>query len=139
MQHAPRDDVGGGLVVARYFDGTSIRGKTFDFSPARDRFHIYVDGDTSRPPARVEKQLLKALFFVKSLRGDGRHGEFTFENVVAHGRRGVVMLQDLEMIPGVILNPSPEPGDLTIVPAQRDSNNTRVFVPRTAIRQFRWL
>lgn len=139
MQHSPRGDAGAGLVVARFLDGTVVRGKTYDFAADRPTFRIYRDGDTARPPVEVDTAQLKALFFVKDLRGDGKHGEFTFEEVVAHGRRGVVMLKDLEMIPGVVLNPSPEPGHLTIVPAQRNSNNTRVFVPRTAIRQFRWL
>ena len=138
MQETPAD-VSAALVVARFFDGSVVRGKTFDFAPTEPTFRIYPDGDTSRSPVEVETRALKALFFVRKLRGDGSHGEFTFEEVVAHGRRGVVMLQDLEMIPGVILNPSAEPCDLTIIPAQRNSNNRRVFVPRAAIRQFRWL
>ena len=129
----------GNLVVARFLDGKIVRGKTYDFNPARPGFRVYDGGDTSSPPIEVATQSLKAIFFVKSLAGDGEHGGFSFDHVTGRGLRAVVMFKDLEMIAGMVNECSPDKPGFFLTPAQRDGNNRRVFVPWTATRQIRWL
>ena len=60
-------------VVARFLDGTTLKGQTNDFLPAKDLFHISTNGSLDAKPLEVKVPDLKALYFVRSLNGDPDH------------------------------------------------------------------
>ena len=43
----------GSLVVARFLDGRTVKGTTQDFAPAKERFHIFPNGDRSANPVEA--------------------------------------------------------------------------------------
>ena len=63
----------GTLVAARYRDGRVLKGRTADFLPTRDHFHVAVD--RVQDPVLVKVADLKALFFIKTEEGDPDHQE----------------------------------------------------------------
>jgi hypothetical protein len=128
----------GTLVVARYRDGRTVKGTTQDFVPARTRFHIFPYGDRSGRAVVVDYSELKAVFFVKSYDGNPDHDEeYSFERAKGHGRKAVVMFDDREMIAGYTMGYHPDRPGFFIVPAEPDSNNSRVFVINAAVKTIR--
>ena len=63
-------------LVARFADGRMIKGTTFDFSPAKEHFHITeLSPQPEANPTAICTKDLKALFFVKDYAGNPRHVE----------------------------------------------------------------
>src|SRR4030042_6061086 len=63
---------GQNLVVARYKDGRLVKGITHDFGPQKKAFHVVSLGGEGEARGKVYEVFLselKAVFFVKSLRG----------------------------------------------------------------------
>lgn len=120
-------------VVARYLDGTMLKGTTRDFTPNRGEFHVHPDGN-ERSPVKVPFAALKAVFFVKSFTGRKEHVE---NNDVARargtGRRVVVTFKDGETVAGFTVGYAADRPGFFIVPADPASNNVRVFVINAAV------
>lgn len=124
-------------VVARYLDGSMVKGTTEDFFPNRPTFHLHVTGD---PTARVVAcAKLKAVFFVKDLAGNPNRDEsvgFTGEEVGVHqGRRIAVQFKDGEMVAGHTVSYTSERVGFFITPTDPQSNNIRIYVLKHAAQK----
>ena len=138
-------ELGGGemepiKVVARYTNGTVIKGFTQDFSPNKDRFHLIpVD---KRPGGTIEVVVsrLKAIFVVRDFNGDPQYKEQkTFvKGETSSGLRLEVTFNDGEVMAGsTLLGYDPKRQGFFIFPADPMSNNTRVFVVSSAVKSIR--
>ena len=125
-------------IVARYIDGRVVKGITNDFLPAKDRFHLFLDG--SAPGSRALEVLvadLKALFFVKDLVGTPAHNESNrFDPAKPPaGRKIRVVFKDGEVVIGTTQGYQPGRPGFFLVPADEKSNNLRCFVVAAATRE----
>jgi hypothetical protein len=124
------------LVVARYLDGTILKGTSLDVDPSKPAFHV-------RPPdgitAEVKMKDLKALFFVRSLEGDmARHEAHTLDPADPRARGSTaVSLQfpDGEVMVGLTNRFPPNRPFFFVVPVDPESNNIRVLVNRSAVKK----
>jgi len=118
------------LVVARYVDGRVLKGTTHDFSPLRPSFHVEVNG--SGEVIEIRTRQLKALFFVKSFEGSAERSDVRGfidgpqEN--SQGRKLAVRFRDGEFMCGYATSWTPDRDGFFLFPADRGSNNDRVFV-----------
>src|SRR5262245_29340387 len=96
-------------VVARFTDGTMLKGTTRDFSPNKPDFHVYAGGDLAAKAVKVPLARLKAVFFVKTLEGNKDHvdaGEAPGQQ--GQGRRIRVMFKDGENLVGFTVAYAPD-------------------------------
>jgi hypothetical protein len=119
-------------VVARFKDGTIMKGTTSDFFPNKKEFHLtLINGEIV--PIDVEK--LKALLFVKDLEGDKNHKEEYADVVPGGGRKVRIEFTDGETVIGFSQGYSPNRQGFFVIPADKHSNNERFFVVATATRK----
>jgi hypothetical protein len=117
-------------VVARFNNGTVLKGTTQDFYPSRPHFHLLpADGGT---PAQIRCAELKALFFVKTFEGDPkrvkRRGFIEASPEVAQGRKVVVRFKDGEFLCGYTLSYAPDRDGFFVVPVDTEGNSVRIYV-----------
>jgi hypothetical protein len=107
----------GTMVVARLLNGRKIKG--------------------TGKAVEVEVADLKALFFVNSYEGDpGHRDDYDFDKVRGHGRKAVITFVDGETMAGYTMGYHPEKPGFFLIPADRDGNNSRVFVVNSAVKKF---
>ena len=129
----------GRRAVARFVDGRVLKGITHDFAPGKTKFHFAVQGAAGKP-VEIEVSALKALFFVRSWVGDARRvDDNTFDKAAGQGRRVVVTFHDDEKLAGFTVGYAAGKPGFFVVPADRASNNTRVFVVNAAVKQLEWV
>jgi hypothetical protein len=117
-------------VVVRYVSGRVAKGFTQDFSPEKDRFHLYVDASLSGRAGEVTVREVKAIFFVRDFEGDSKYQErkkYTPEERPV-GRKVEVKFRDGEVLVGASLAFDRERKGFFLFPADPRSNNSRVFV-----------
>jgi len=122
-------------VIARFADGTLVRGVTFDFNPAKAFFHVH-DGADLR---RVQINELKALFFVRNFDGNpdyqDKKGFFTSD---VHGKRIMVEFRDGETLFGYTLSYTSRGLGFFVFPGDPDCNNEKVFIVHGATRRIKF-
>ncbi len=129
-----------GRAVARFLDGRVLKGTTHDFAPNKAKFHLTPHGVAGAKPVEIEVSALKALFFVRSWDGDAKRVDRnTFEQAAGQGRRVVVTFRDDELLAGFTVGYSAAKPGFFVIPADRDSNNTRVFVVQGAVKKLDWV
>ena len=115
------------LVVAAFKDGRRVKGQTLDFFPNREAFHVQAeDGQV----AEIRIKDLKSVFFVRNLAGDPVHrkvNEFDLTGTLS-GRRIRIVFFDGEELVGTTQGYSPDRPGFFVVPADKESNNQRIFV-----------
>ena len=125
------------LVVARYRDGSLVKGVTYDFGPNKKVFHVMPNGDKSGKNMTVSLSDLKAVFFVKSFQGKQDHPPFRDlpkEEINAVGMVKVkITFTDGETLMGTTQGYDPERSGFFLVPLEQDTNNLRVFVVSEAV------
>ena len=126
-------------VVARFRDGSLAKGFTHDFSPYNDVFHITKPKD-EREALEISMSRLKAVFFVKSFLGEqafkGR--DFAKKRLsLISGMKLKVTFVDEETIYGTTNGYSPLRKGFFLMPANKASNNERLFVIREATHDVR--
>ena len=133
-------------VVARFKDGSIIKGNTNDFSPLKKHFHLEVlggqviDVDVAFLKAlEIDLAELKAAFFVKDFEGNKTYNEEYGDIVVGAGRRVQVTFTDGEVIIGFALSYSPDRLGFFLVPADKKSNNARIYVINSSTRKVEFL
>jgi hypothetical protein len=120
-------------VVARFIDGSVLKGTTRDFAPNRNEFHVLPEGN-ERAPMKVALAALKAVFFVKSLTGSKDYVEQKdLSTARGQGRRVVVTFKDGETVAGFTVGYTPERSGFFVIPVDPGSNNLRVFVVSAAV------
>lgn len=115
-------------LIVRFADGRVLKGRSQDFSPLRDQFHIRRLGRSEQFAVSVED--LKAVFYVKYFDGKPfRKAPKGFPATTARpGRKVIVKFSDGEELYGVTQSYSPGQRGFFVYPADMESNNERVFV-----------
>jgi hypothetical protein len=123
-------------VVARFKDGTILKGKTNDFFPNKTSFHIEtLNGETET----IDVEQLKALFLVKDFEGNKEYSEEFNDEVSGAGRKIRVTFSDGEIITGYTLGYSPNRQGFYMTPADIKSNNVRIFVVKSASQKIEFV
>jgi hypothetical protein len=123
----------GNEVVVRFRDGSVTKGYTYDFNSNRDFFHV-AELNGNKRTTEVSVLLLKAIFFVKTFEGNKAHRtfeDFTRESLKnTPGLKVKVTFSDGEVMYGSTHGYAPNRKGFFIFPANKDSNNERVFIVR---------
>ena len=123
--------MGPNKVVAKFKDGTIMKGSTTDFMPKKPNFHL--NGQNGSVET-IEVEDLKALFFVKDVEGNKDYNE-TYQDVIqGGGKRVQVEFNDGETVVGYVLGYSPDRQGFNLTPADLQSNNERIFVVASATK-----
>jgi hypothetical protein len=127
-------------LVVRFLDRQLLKGFSQDFNPSRPLFHLTpCIGGVAHRPVKVHMPQLKAVFFVRDFTGNASYVEGqSFLGPVA-GRRIEVTFLDDEVIVGATLGYRPDGTGFFVTPADPKSNNLRIFVLPTAVRQIRYI
>lgn len=124
-------------VVVRTRDKRRIKGYTWDFAPNRETFHV-VDPDDETKVTELALAELKAIFYVKSFNGDpSRGGPPPFSKESLRGTLGLklkVTFLDGEVMYGTTNGYQPGRKGFFVMPADKASNNERVYVVAAATR-----
>jgi hypothetical protein len=123
-------------IVIQFKDGNTLRGKTNDFFPNKNTFHLNQE-DSQIKEVNVEK--LKAVFFVKDLKGDNNYNYEYDDKVSGGGKKIAVGFSDGETILGYVLSYSPQRLGFMMTPASLKGNNERIFVVNSAIKSVDFL
>lgn len=116
-------------IVAKFKDQRVLKGKTSDFFPNRDKFHLEQMDGTFR---QIFVEDLKAVFFVKDFEGNKNHKD-SYNTVISDaGRKTKVKFKDGEIIYGYTLAYSPKRQGFYLTPADSEGNNERLFVVTSA-------
>jgi len=125
-------------VVARFADGRTLKGTTFDFNPGKETFHL-VDAFASAGshPAEIHTRDLKALFFVKDLAGNPQRGKSaeTGPPRPAVGRKVKVVFKDGEILVGTTTGYQPDRPGFFLEPVDSSLNEERCYVVARAARE----
>jgi len=121
-------------VVVHFDDGKVLKGRTNDFQPNRQIFHLFSTDGTRPVPIRFD--LLKAVFFVEDLRGNPSRSDLprflSGAAETAKGKKIAVRFKDGELLCGYTLTYTPGKKGFFVVPADPRSNNKRIYVLASA-------
>ena len=129
-------------IIARYHDGTMVKGFTQDFSPNKPDFHIFLyEGRTPNERAEIFLRDLKAIFFVRDFAGRPDYEERKHFSPEERPSRRIVEVTfiDGEIIVCSTVGYDPNRSGFFIFPADPQGNNSRVFVLSKAVRKVRYL
>jgi hypothetical protein len=126
-------------IVVHFKDGRLLKGYTHDFTPVKDTFHLTSELEKDRGVIyEVFCPNLKAIFFVKTLSGNKEYKEKKrFHEVDLSSLRGIkikIEFNDGEVMCGISLGYSKKRKGFFIVPVDPKSNNERVYVNASAVR-----
>jgi hypothetical protein len=125
-------------VVAHMKDGKIHKGLTRQFEESAGSFYL-LPAEGGGVPVRVPLDDLKALFWVRDFVGNSDFvARRDFEQVSRTGRKVVVTFRDGEQMWGTVSEPSDEGVGFLLYPADRNDNNLKVFVVRSAIEELRF-
>ncbi len=129
-------------IVARYFDGRTVKGTTQNFFPNKPIFHVKRHGGTG-PGDVIEVSLddLKAIFFVRDFTGNAKHVERKqlTPGERSQGRLMEVTCKDGEVIVGTTTGYDPKRPGFFLFPIDPSANNARVFMVNSAVQTARFL
>lgn len=129
-------------IVLRFADGRILKGYTQDFSPKKPIFHFFKNlGKGSANSKEIGVSDLKALFFVKTFAGNPDYKERkTFvEEDSPQGRKAEITFSDGEILQGSVLGYNPKEWGFFLFPSDPKSNNRRVFIVNSAVKEFKFL
>jgi hypothetical protein len=121
------------LVVARFRNGTTLKGTSLNVDPTKPTFHVRTPDQGA-----VEVRLadLKALFFVKDPTGNAAHNEGTEPTAgdprLVGARKIAITFDDRETIVGMANRFPPLGNYFFMLPIDPKSNNIRILVNRAA-------
>ena len=126
-------------IIARFKDGRQLRGQTYDFERTRPVFHLMTQNPETNKEENVKIMLreLKGIFFVKSYKGDPDYRdkqEFTPADLIL-GKKIKVIFNDGEEMLGTTMGCDSDNIGFFILPADRRSNNEKVFVVWDAVKK----
>ena len=126
-------------VVARYTDGSLLKGFTHDFFPNKDLFHVTPADQALGKPIEVLVHHLKAVFVVRDFSGDPHYAErkvYSKEDT-PYGVPLEITFADAEVMVGSSMGFDPKRSGFFISPVDPMSNNLRVFVVTSAVKRVR--
>jgi hypothetical protein len=119
------------LIAVRYRDGRVVKGRTVDFKPGSETFHVRRDDGTNVP---VQARELKAVFFIRSAEGDPGHEEKKdFGTRKTAEKRIWIRFTDGEELAGWSTSFASGKG-FFFTPTDPDSNLERGYVYRDAVK-----
>ena len=116
-------------VVARFKDGSLIKGKIHAFSIDKSKFRFDMVKGEGR---EISVEELKAIFWVKDVQGNTNHRDKFYFELDIGGRRIRVRFFDGELIIGHTIGYSSNHPGFFMVPLDTGSNNKGVFVIKSA-------
>lgn len=116
-------------VVVQYKDKTLKKGSTSDFLPNKQTFHLEL---TSGEIIEISTENLKAVFFVKDLDGDNSYQEQYTEGIPGGGKKIKVQFSDGESLVGFSQGYAPNRPGFFLTPADKKSNNDRIFIIKSS-------
>jgi Family of unknown function (DUF6982) len=125
------------LVVVHYFGGIILKGKTGDFFPNKNVFHL--QGQNSDEMKQIFIQDLKAVYFVKSFEGNADYTEKNDVERAGFGKKIRVQFKDGEVQYGYTQGYTPNRPGFLVFPSDPDSNNERIFVIASATEQVQFV
>jgi hypothetical protein len=126
--------------VVACLDGQRLKGYIFNFSAVRAQFRLFPEEMSPHAAGKeVKLEIVKAVFFVKDFEGHAEHHDQYELKAGAHGRKLEVTFQDGETIAGTTEAYHAEHAGFFIVPADPGSNNSRIFVVNTSVREVKAL
>lgn len=127
-------------IVVHMKGGEIHKGVTHDFQPAEEHFHL-LPAEGGGVPVRLQVDSMKALFYVRDYIGNrdfAAHQGFTVADRTE--RKAVVTFKDGEEIWGNLAQGDRDAGlGFFFYPAEKEDNNIRIFVVRSAIEGLRVL
>jgi hypothetical protein len=129
-------------IIARYASGRIKKGYSQDFFSNKPSFHLQRDPrGTTGDREEIRVRDLKAVFFVKSFKGDAdRKERKRFRpGDPSSGRKVEVAFSDGEVLQGSVLGYDPRQAGFFLFPVDSESNNMRIFVVNAAVQKFRYL
>jgi len=125
-------------IVVRFKDGRLLKGYTLDFLPVKDTFHLISEQEEDKGKVyEIETEKLKAIFFVKTLKGNKDYIEKKrFEEVDTSSLQGVkikVEFPDGEIIRGKSFVFSTKKDGFFVFPVDPNSNNERIYIMSSAV------
>jgi hypothetical protein len=127
------------MVVAHMGDGRLFKGTTSDFQPGQDKFTVDVtDGPWQGKSVEIELSRMKALFFVRSLKGNRDYQEKKMMRPTGKmGKRVVVTFKDGETIRGTATGLNLKLPGFYLFPADPQSNNKRIYIVRSSAKEIK--
>ena len=123
-------------VVVKFKDETVSKGKTSDFFPNKNQFHLEeMNGNI----VEISIEDLKAVFFVKDFKGNKNYMDKYSDEIAAGGRKISVHFFDGEIVVGYTLAYSPDREGFFMAPADLQGNNERIFVVKSATKKIELL
>ncbi len=123
-------------IVVRFKNGNILKGVTRDFIPEKPKFHII------HPDERIQEidtETMKAIFFVKSYEGNKDHqdakGFANIDPVTFRGMKIKVTFFDNETVYGSTMGYNKNRKGFFILPADPNSNNIRIYVVASAVKE----
>ncbi len=125
-------------VVVHMKDGKIHKGLTHDFDVDRKTFHL-LPGEGGGVPVEVAVDDMKALFYVRDFMGNRDFvARRAFDEAHRSSRRAVVTFNDSEEVWGLLGEEHTDLGlGFFFYPADKNDNNIRIFVVRSAIKELR--
>ena len=121
-------------VIARFKNGTLMKGQTTDFFPNKTNLEL-----PSGKVVDIETEQLKALFFVKDFEGDKNRKDSYNDAVPGGGRKVQIKFKDGESVIGYSQGFSPDRPGFFVIPADMQGNNERIFVITSATEEVTFL
>lgn len=130
-------------VILRFIDGKMLKGFIRDLKIAEE--YLYLEDESSHY-VKVRLKELKAIFYVKKFEGERGYQEKkkTFSGIRPGAQRAFVKFKDGETIMGSIEGEIPwkkgfflesmKEKAFTIIPVDESSNNIRILVVTTAVK-----
>ena len=116
-------------VVARFKDGSLMKGTAQDFSQDKSMFRFET---VSGEEQIIDVEQLKALFWVKDFNGNPEHKDLYINDLDRGGKKIEVKFIDGELMKGHTLDYSEDKPGFILMPSDPDSNNIGVFVVNSA-------
>ena len=122
-------------VVARFKDGSLMKGRIHDFSLNKPNFHFEtIEGEDRK----IDVEQLKAFFWVKDFNGD-KNRKDSYNGKISGGRKVRIRFFDGELMIGHTLCYSSKQTGFFIIPADLESNNLGIFVVKSASERIEFL
>ncbi len=125
-----------GKIVARFKDGSVLKGTVRDFLPDEQILNVkQVNGGIEK----IDIRKLKAIFFVKDLKGDKSRNRQYKDVLLWGGQKVKVEFVDGEVIIGYSSNFSTGEYGFFITPADSKGNNEQIFIIKSATKSIAFL
>ncbi len=123
-------------IVVQTKKGKIYKGVTQDFAEENEAFH-FLPNEGGGVPMTLQVEDLKAMFWVKDYLGNRNFEAKKSFDQKRQGQRAVIAFSDGEEIWGTLDEYEEGARGFFLIPADREDNNTRIFVVRSALKELR--